>query len=126
MGGVDVRILLPHKSDSYLTNWCSRSYVEELLEAGVKVYWYQKGINHSKVIVVDGIVGSVGTANVDMRSFEENFEVNLIVYDRNVAKNLATYFMEDLKDSEEESMHRWKFRTRWQKVQESVARLFAT
>ena len=70
MGGVDVRILLPHKSDSYLTNWCSRSYVEELLEAGVKVYWYQKGINHSKVIVVDGIVGSVGTANVDMRSFE--------------------------------------------------------
>lgn len=125
MGGVDVRILLPHKSDSYLTNWCSRSYVEELLEAGVKVYWYQKGINHSKVIVVDGIVASVGTANVDMRSFDENFEVNLIVYDRNVAKNLATYFVEDLRDSEEESMHRWKFRTRWQKVQESVARLFA-
>ena len=53
MGGIDVRILLPHKSDSWLTQWCSRSYVEELLEAGVKVYWYQKGINHSKVIVVD-------------------------------------------------------------------------
>ena len=89
MGGIDVRILLPHKSDSWLTQWCSRSYVEELLEAGVKVYWYQKGINHSKVIVVDGMMASVGTANMDMRSFDENFEVNLIIYDRNVAKNLA-------------------------------------
>ena len=56
MSGVDVRLLLPHKSDSWLTHWCTRSYVEELLEAGVKIYWYQKGINHSKVIIVDGSV----------------------------------------------------------------------
>lgn len=125
MGGVDVRILLPHKSDSNLTHWCSRSYVEELLEAGVKVYWYQKGINHSKVIVVDGIVASAGTANMDMRSFDENFEVNLILYDRNVARTLAASFVEDMKDSVEESLHRWKFRPKRQKVRESVARLFA-
>lgn len=125
MGGIDVRILLPHKSDSWLTQWCSRSYVEELLEAGVKVYWYQKGINHSKVIVVDGMMASVGTANMDMRSFDENFEVNLIIYDRNVAKNLAASFVEDMKDSVEESIHKWKFRPKRQKVRESVARLFA-
>lgn len=125
MGGIDVRILLPHKSDSRLTHWCSRSYVEELLEAGVKVYWYQKGINHSKVMVVDGIVASAGTANMDMRSFDENFEVNLILYDRNAAKNLAAAFVEDMKDSVEESLHRWKFRPKRQKVRESVARLFA-
>lgn len=125
MGGVEVRILLPHKSDSYLTNWCSRSFVEELLEAGVKVYWYRKGINHSKVIVVDGIVASVGTANVDMRSFDQNFEVNLIVYERNFARQVAACFMDDLKNSEEESMHRWKFRNKQDKVRESVARLFA-
>lgn len=125
MGGIDVRILLPHKSDSWLTQWCSRSYVEELLEAGVKVYWYQKGINHSKVIVVDGMMASVGTANMDMRSFDENFEVNLIIYDRNVAKNLAAFFVEDMRDSVEESIHKWKFRPKRQKIRESVARLFA-
>lgn len=125
MGGIDVRILLPHRSDSYLTHWCNRSFVEELMEAGVKVYWYQKGINHSKIIVVDGIVASVGTANVDMRSFEQNFEVNLIMYDRNTARNVASGFLRDLKDSREESMHRWKFRPKREKLQESVARLFA-
>lgn len=125
MSGVDVRILLPHKSDSYLTYWCTRSYVMELLEAGVKVYWYQKGINHSKVIVVDGIVASVGTANMDLRSFEQNFEVNLIIYERNVVKKLATYFMEDLESSEEASIYRWKFRSKRERVKESVARLFA-
>lgn len=125
MGGIDVRILLPHNSDSRLTYWCSRSYVEELLEAGVKVYWYQKGINHSKVMVVDGIVASAGTANMDMRSFDENFEVNLILYDRNAARTLASAFVEDMQDSMEESLHRWKFRPKRQKVCESVARLFA-
>ena len=79
MSGVDVRILLPHKSDSALTHWCTRSYVEELLEAGVKIYWYRKGINHSKVVIVDGLVASVGSANMDLRSFEQNFEVNMII-----------------------------------------------
>lgn len=125
MSGVDVRILLPHRSDSFLTNWCTRSYVEELLEAGVKIYWYQKGINHSKVIVVDGIVASVGTANMDIRSFEQNFEVGLIIYDRNVVRSLATYFVEDMDNSEEASLFRWKFRTKRERVRESVARLFA-
>lgn len=125
MSGVDVRILLPHKSDSPLTNWCTRSYVEELLEAGVKIYWYQKGINHSKIIIVDGMVASVGTANMDIRSFEQNFEVNLIIYDRNVVRSLATYFVEDMANSEEASVFRWKFRTKRERVKESVARLFA-
>lgn len=125
MSGVDVRILLPHKSDSRLTHWCTRSYVEELLLAGVKIYWYEKGINHSKVIIVDGIVASVGTANMDLRSFEQNFEVSLIIYDREVVKKLATDFTTDLKSSKESAMHRWKFRPKRERVCESVARLFA-
>ena len=119
MSGVDVRLLLPHKSDSWLTHWCTSSYVEELLEAGVKIYWYQKGINHSKVIIV------VGTANMDLRSFEQNFEVSLIIYDREVVKKLAVDFMKDLKVSTEGAIQRWKFRTKREKVCESVARLFA-
>lgn len=125
MSGVDVRILLPHKSDSWLTNWCTRSYVEELLEAGVKIYWYQKGINHSKVIIVDGIVASVGTANMDLRSFEQNFEVSLILYDREVVRTLACDFIKDLNVSTEGTIQRWKFRPKREKVCESVARLFA-
>lgn len=125
MSGVDVRIMLPHKSDSLLTYWCSRSFVEELLEAGVKVYWYQKGINHSKVMVVDGIVASVGTANMDLRSFEQNFEVSLILYDRDVVKKLASFFLKDLQSSTEVMIQRWKFRPKREKVYESVARLFA-
>ncbi len=125
MSGVDVRILLPHKSDSWLTHWCTRSYVEELLDAGVKIYWYQKGINHSKVIVVDGIVASVGTANMDLRSFEQNFEVSMIVYDREVVKELAGDFVKDLRVSTEGAIQRWKFRSKREKVCESMARLFA-
>lgn len=125
MSGVEVRILLPHKSDSWLTHWCTRSFAEELLEAGVRIYWYQKGINHSKVIVVDGIVASVGTANMDLRSFEQNFEVSLIIYDREVVKRLAADFIEDLKVSSEGTIQRWKFRPKRNKVRESIARLFA-
>lgn len=125
MSGVDVRILLPHKSDSWLTNWCTRSFVEELLMAGVKIYWYQKGINHSKMIIVDGEVASVGTANMDLRSFEQNFEVSLIIYDREVVKCLAARFVKDLQVSTEGTIQRWKFRTKREKVCESVARLFA-
>lgn len=125
MSGVDVRIMLPHKSDSLLTYWCSRSFVEELLEAGVKVYWYQKGINHSKVIIVDGIVSSVGTANMDIRSFEQNFEVSLILYDRETTKKLAGDFLKDLQSSSEVAIQRWKFRSKREKAYESVARLFA-
>jgi cardiolipin synthase len=77
------------------------------------------------VIVVDGILASVGTANVDLRSFEQNFEVGMIIYDRNVAKVLAADFLEDLKVSREETLQRWKFRPKREKVYESWARLFA-
>lgn len=125
MSGVDVRLLLPHKSDSRLTHWCTRSYVQELLEAGVKIYWYRKGINHSKVIIVDGQVASVGTANMDLRSFEQNFEVSLIIYDREVVKELATDFIKDLQGSTNEVIQKWKFRSKKEQLYESVARLFA-
>ena len=125
MSGVDVRIMIPYKSDSLLTHWCTRSYVEELLEAGVRVFQYRKGFNHSKVIIMDGLVSSVGTANMDIRSFEQNFAVNLIIYDRNVSRQLGSDFLDDLKGSSEISIHRWKFRPKRDKIRESLARLFA-
>ena len=123
--GVDVRIMTPGIPDKKLVFILTQSYYRQLLEAGVKIYWYQKGINHSKVIIVDGSVASVGTANMDLRSFEQNFEVSLIIYDREVVKKLAVDFMKDLKVSTEGAIQRWKFRTKREKVCESVARLFA-
>ena len=125
MSGVDVRIMIPYKSDSLLTSWCTRSYVEELLEAGVRVFRYRKGFNHSKLIIIDGLVSSVGTANMDIRSFEQNFELNMIIYDRNVSRKLATDFINDLKGSGEISIQQWKFRPKKDKIKESLARLFA-
>ncbi|WP_059026409.1 cardiolipin synthase [Gabonibacter massiliensis] len=125
MSGVDVRIMIPYKSDSLLTYWCTRSYVEELLEAGVRVFRYRKGFNHSKLIIIDGLVSSVGTANMDIRSFEQNFELNMIIYDRNVSRKLATDFVNDLKGSGEISIQQWKFRPKKDKIKESLARLFA-
>ena len=117
--------MIPYKSDSLLTYWCTRSYIEELLEAGVRVFQYRKGFNHSKVIVMDGLVSTVGTANMDIRSFEQNFEVNLILYDRNVSRQLGSDFLNDLKESHEVSLHQWKFRPKRDKIRESLARLFA-
>ena len=81
LSGVDVRILLPGRSDSKMVYWGTLSYLSELLEAGIDVYLYEEGFNHSKIIMIDGCFSSVGTANMDMRSFEDNFEVNAIIYD---------------------------------------------
>ena len=125
MSGVDVRMMIPHQSDSPLTHWCTRSYIEELLEAGVRIIQYRKGFNHSKVILVDGLISSVGTANMDMRSFEQNFEVNMIIYDRDVHNKLTSDFLNDLKGCSEISIHYWKFRSQQEKIKESLARLFA-
>jgi len=101
LSGVDVRIIIPAKPDHFLVYWASRDNVESLLEAGVRIYAYEKGFVHSKSIVVDSEVSTVGTANFDMRSFQINFEVNAFVYDVDVAKRLEKDFFEDLDVSKE-------------------------
>lgn len=97
LSGVDVRIILPYKSDSRLTYYGSLSYLPELLEANVSVYTYQKGFTHSKVLIVDDIISSVGTANMDLRSFDQNFEVNALIYDKETTLKLKETYLEDLK-----------------------------
>ncbi len=101
LSGVDVRIIIPAKPDHFLVYWASRDNVETLLEAGVKIYAYEKGFVHGKVIIVDSEVSTVGTANFDLRSFRINFEVNAFVYDSDVAKRLEKDFFEDLDTSRE-------------------------
>jgi cardiolipin synthase len=125
LGGIDVRILVPGKSDAIIPKWGTDSYIQELLEAGVKVYFYRAGFTHSKVIIVDGIFSSVGTANMDFRSLETNFEVNAMIYDPKTAATLISYFMNDLKQSEQVLLREWKKRPRFRKANESFARLLS-
>lgn len=125
LGGIDVRIIVPGLSDAIFPKWGTNSYIEELLEAGVKIYFYKAGFTHSKVIVVDGIFSSVGTANLDFRSLETNFEVNAMIYDEEIASTLSTQFLEDQKKSEEVVLEQWIKRPRINKIKESFARILS-
>jgi cardiolipin synthase A/B len=125
LSGMDVRILLPAKSDSKIVFWSSRSYVSELLEAGIKIYFYEKGFPHSKLLLVDGVLSSVGTANLDIRSFDQNFEVSALIYDEAIVSDLQQSYLNDLQNSKEIILEQWERRPRWEGVLESVARLFS-
>ncbi len=99
--GVDVRILLPDKSDSALVGAASRFYFTGLIKAGVKIYLYQKGFIHSKTLVADGMVSIVGTANMDIRSFDLNFEIMPVLYSRQFAGEMEQMFLRDLENSKQ-------------------------
>lgn len=124
LGGVDVRLILPGKSDSTIGNWNSRSYIEELLETGVRIYLYSSGFNHSKYMIVDSVFVSVGSVNVDMRSFDLNFEVTALIYDEDFAFRLHNAFIDDIKNSYEVIYELWRGRTRSERYKESLARIF--
>jgi len=125
MGGVDVRIIIPEKSDAYFTALCTKSYIKEMLLAGVKFYFYQPGFLHSKMMVIDDEVSTIGTTNMDFRSFEQNYEVNAFIYDEQKAIEIKSYFMDDLGESVLIDFETWRKRPRWQKAKESFARLFS-
>jgi len=125
LGGVDVRIIVPGLSDAITPKWGTNSYIEELVESGVKVYFYKGGFTHSKVIVADGIFSSVGTANLDFRSLETNFEVNAMIYDQEIAGILAGQFLEDQEKSELVILEEWQKRPRINKIKESFARILS-
>jgi len=123
LGGVSVKVLVPGISDSVLVNAAARSYYGDLLEAGVEIYRYTKGFVHAKTTVVDRKIAIVGTANMDARSFELNFEVNAIVYDKDVADQLAAVFYEDIKDAEKIDAQQWQIRPWYKQLSEKTARL---
>ncbi len=97
--GVDVRILCPRRSDARFTEWASRSYLREAYEAGVKVYLYQAGFLHSKMMVCDDSMTTCGSTNVDFRSFENNFEGNAFIYDEGMAIRMRNVFLRDQEQS---------------------------
>ncbi|MGM0620149.1 MAG: cardiolipin synthase [Bacteroidota bacterium] len=121
LSNVDVRIIIPEKSDARIPKWCSFSYVEELLEAGIKVYFFQNGFIHSKYVIVDDVFSTIGTTNLDFRSIETNFEVNAFIYDEDFTSKLVRIFKKDIQNSREIKLKEWSQR-RWHfKLKESLA-----
>ncbi|MCA9542542.1 MAG: cardiolipin synthase, partial [Myxococcales bacterium] len=94
--GVDVRLLVPAKSDHRLVTLASSSYYPNLIEAGIRIFEYERGFVHAKTTVVDDWVASVGSANMDLRSFHLNFELNAFVYGEAFVRDLAEQFERDL------------------------------
>ena len=125
LGGVDVRIMIPERADSKVAHLASLSYLDELMECGVRIYRYKKGFLHSKLMVSDDLISTVGSTNMDFRSFEHNFEVNAFMYDLGTALRMKEIFLADQKDAELVQIKEWRMRPWYQKVGESVIRLFA-
>ena len=125
MSGVKIKLLVPLKSDSPLVNAAARSYYNEVLEAGVEVYLYKKGFVHAKTMVADGQLAIVGTANMDHRSFELNFEVISMIYDTDLAQQLKKAFLKDIRDAARIDPKAWSRRTLFKQLPEKLCRLFS-
>ena len=125
LSGVDIRLMLPERADNWITHLGSRSYLADVMQAGVKVYFYKKGFLHSKLMVSDDMLSTVGSTNVDFRSFEHNFEVNAFMYDPSSALLLKGIFLQDQKDAILLQRKTWIKRPWYQKAQESIVRLLA-
>lgn len=123
LSNVKVCLMIPERSDTWLTNWGTMSYVMELLEAGVKVYLFKRGFNHSKVLSIDGEYCIIGSANMDNRSFEHHFEVTSVIYDKNCAEKIEDRFRKDLSRCTIVTKSKWKRRSLKNKIFESIARL---
>lgn len=127
IGGVDVRLMVPRKGDAHVVAWASRSYLREIMDAGVKVYMYKGGFLHSKILVTDDSMATCGSTNVDFRSFENNFESNVFFYDPDTAVRFRKMFEVDitssvlLNDLSPEELQTSFFARLW----ESVTRLLA-
>lgn len=125
LGGVDVRLILPEESDSIIVTAASKYYLKSLLRAGVKVYLYEKGFVHAKTIVADTFLSVVGSANMDIRSFDLNYEISITIYGHIFGKQMEELFMEDLKNSREISYTEWENLSKWKELGYSLARLLS-
>lgn len=123
--GIEVKMIIPEIGDSKIARYATNSYIEQLLESGVQVYQYQKGMVHAKTMVVDGMLSSIGSCNLDNRSFDINFEINAIIYDSEIALEMTKIYKDDLKHCLELTLEEWLQRPAAEKVREALARLWA-
>lgn len=126
LAGVDVVLMIPMHSDSKMIEWVGNSFVRQTLDSGVKVMLYEKGFNHSKLLISDDALCTCGSTNVDFRSFENNFESNAFIYDREMSLKMKEIFKEDLRYcvplSEHKIMSQYGF---FRRLGESVLRLLS-
>ena len=125
LSGIEINLMIPERSDTWLSHWGTMSYISELLDAGVNIYVFHKGFNHSKVLSIDGEYCIIGSANMDTRSLEHHFEVTSILYNSKLAKTIEDQFHEDLQRCTHLSVKTWKKRAIYYRFFESLARLLS-
>ncbi len=125
LSGKDVKIMIPDKPDHMFVYWATMSNIGELLKTGAKVYIYEKGFIHAKMIIIDEEVASVGTANIDVRSFRLNFEVNAFIYNCGVSKQLAQSFTDDIEHCHRLTLMEYNKRPYLIRFKESISRLLS-
>ncbi|MGG5461997.1 cardiolipin synthase [Clostridium sp. B9] len=123
LSGVDVKIMLPGNPDHAFMAWIANSYFEELINSGVKIYLYNNGFLHAKTIMSDSSICSIGTANMDIRSFSLNFESNIFIYDETITKKMENQFYKDMECCEKVELDKFRHRSRVSKIGESLIRL---
>ena len=126
LAGVDVRLMIPKRTDTMLAQWASRSYVSQAALMGVRIYLYNTGFNHSKLLVCDDSLCSCGSTNIDFRSFENNFEANAFIYDETMARQMKDVFMHDVDHCElYDETRTGSSRPLHKRLWESIVRLLA-
>lgn len=125
LANIDVRIMLPIKSDSRMLGYASFSYVTQCLKAGIKVYLYKPGMLHSKVMIIDDSFVTTGSVNFDFRSFENNFESNVLIYDKALNRQMKDIFFSDLEQCRKVTLSQWRKRPRLMRTLESLLRLLS-
>ena len=123
--GVDVKLLLPDKSDSMLVFYASRSFYDELLSANIKVFERKKALLHAKTVLIDGVWSTIGSTNLDWRSFLRNQEINAVILGQGFGEQMQTLFEKDLQSSELITRKVWRKRSIATRIKEQAARLWA-
>ena len=125
LSGVDVRLMVPSKPDTPFVGTAARSYYAEMMKAGIKIYALKDAFLHAKMIVCDDFLSVIGSANMDFRSFEHNFEINAYIYDAQLAGEMKEIFFEDQKKCKQIILKEWNKRSIRSKLWESILRLFS-
>lgn len=125
MRGVDVRLMLPRSSDTTFVHIASMSYLADILNAKVRVFFFEAGFLHSKLMIIDNSLTITGSANMDVRSFEHNFEIDAFIYNEETCSRAKEIFFRDMEQSTLLSVEEWNKRSRFEKFKESVMRLFS-
>ena len=125
LAGIDVRIMLPARSDSRIVDLASHSYLDDMMKAGAKILFYTPGFLHAKLLIIDDALTVIGSANMDFRSFEHNFEVNAFVYDTDFNAQMSRIFTDDTAQSHPLTPAEWFNRPRPRRWAESLMRVFS-